>query len=274
MVEKVQTDPFIPMKWMKEHSGMQGTEYLSTDPRSIGESDGFLGWRSEHDAAIAAWLYARDEAVKHAFILNNMNVSKQICNRLLEPFLWHTALITGTEFENFFALRAHPAAEIHFADLAQKMLDAYNASEPKQLKAGQWHLPFGDQIDGNRLWETFKDHQVIGSQGFGTEYALRIATARCARISYGTFEGKDDYEADIKLHDRLLASGHLSPFEHCCKVPTEWEYDRAIRSTFYGDNNPKEVYGWFGNMHGFIPYRKLFPNENLKDPRVKHYDNK
>ena len=29
MVQMVQDDPFIPIKWMKDHKGMQGTEYFS-----------------------------------------------------------------------------------------------------------------------------------------------------------------------------------------------------------------------------------------------------
>ena len=32
MVESVQTNPFIPIAWQKDHKGMQGTEYLSEVP--------------------------------------------------------------------------------------------------------------------------------------------------------------------------------------------------------------------------------------------------
>jgi thymidylate synthase ThyX len=60
--------------------------------------------------------------------------------------MWHTVICTGSEWENFFALRANDQAEIHIQDLAFKMLEAYNASEPKQLKAGEWHIPFGDSV--------------------------------------------------------------------------------------------------------------------------------
>lgn len=51
------------------------------------------------------WLKARDKAIECATHLNNMGVTKQLCNRLLEPFMWHTVLISGTEWDNFFELR-------------------------------------------------------------------------------------------------------------------------------------------------------------------------
>lgn len=256
MLEMAKTDPFIPIRWMKEHTGMQGTEYLSFPA---------VGYCEEK------WLEARDEAVRCSeYLSNTEGVSKQICNRLLEPFLYHTVICTATEWENFFALRAHPAAEIHIADLAQKMLDVYNESEPKQLKPGEWHLPFGDNV------------LIPGTRGieYNTELALKIATARCARVSYGTFEGKNDYEADIKLHDRLAASGHFSPFEHCCRAMYDDEYryyftkqkaQRVPHSDGHHHLEATEQLGWCGNYRGFIQYRKLFDNENLKDPRVKSW---
>lgn len=62
-------------------------------------------------------------------------------------------------------------------------------------------------------------------------------------------EGKPaDYEADIKLHDRLASSGHWSPFEHCAKAMNGHQ---AINEPFSG------------NFKGFIQYRKTFANENI-----------
>ena len=68
---------------------------------------------------------------------------------------------------------------------------------------------------------------------------LKIATARAARISYTTLgdNPKIDYEADIKLHDRLLESKHASPFEHIAQCRNNstnyanfigWESYRSI----------------------------------------------
>jgi thymidylate synthase ThyX len=123
MVESVQKNPFIPSKWQKDHAGMQGTEYFSQEEVNTKN-------------LVPNWLAARDKAIGMAQVLSNLGVTKQICNRLLEPFMYHTALITATELENFFALRAHDMAEVHLQELAYKYLEACNKSEPKLLKAG------------------------------------------------------------------------------------------------------------------------------------------
>lgn len=260
MLEVVKTEPFIPIKFMKEHKGMQGTEFI-TDEDGINQATSY-------------WLKARDEAVNWAEGLSNQGITKQVCNRLLEPFLYHTAIITASEWENFFALRAHPDAEIHIQELAHKMLDAYGVSTPKVLQPGEWHVPFGEKFDIQRIidGEAFSkefDGYAFGASGdiepYIDEYKVKIATARCARVSYLNFEGKDDYEADIKLHDTLLKSGHMSPFEHCAKAMTNKQYTaHKVRGIYNGDK-----LGICGNFRGFIQYRKLIPGENKKDERVK-----
>lgn len=94
MVETIQNDPFIPIAWQKEHKGMQGNEYHT----------GEAGERFCPNN----WLRARDRAVLEANHLHdNIGVTKQLANRLLEPFMWTTMLITGPKsgWENFFKLR-------------------------------------------------------------------------------------------------------------------------------------------------------------------------
>lgn len=98
MVEAVQENPFIPIAWQKEHKGMQGSEYHVD---------------RKHENAVYEWLKARDYAVKQASMMNNDGITKQLCNRLLEPFMWTTMLITGSRegWDNFFNLRC-PQYEI------------------------------------------------------------------------------------------------------------------------------------------------------------------
>lgn len=250
MLKMVEENPFIPIRWMKDHSGMQGNEYW--DDAEVIKSLQYF------------WLSARDKAIQEANLLSDYKITKQIVNRLLEPFMWHTAIITATEWENFFALRAHDAAEIHLQDLAHKMLDAMNNSTPKQLEVGEWHIPFGDKIDWIHIQETLPQFNENRD-----ETAIKIATARCARVSYMNFEGNDDYGADIKLHDRLLASGHMSPFEHCAKAMSKGQFDNSFHR---GDNGTgPEFYssGWSGNFRGFTQYRKTLNGENKSDNRLK-----
>jgi len=231
MVAMVENEPFIPLAFQKDHSGMQGNEYLEGE---------------QLEMAKKRWLMARDSAVHMARCLNEESgVTKQLCNRVLEPFMMHTVIATGTDWANFFALRAHPAAEIHIADLAHKMLKAYNESEPRHLTTGEWHIPFGDKFDDSRLVGRTMD----SSKKELEELKVKIATARCARVSYMNFEGKDDYDADFKLHDILASQGHWSPFEHC-----------AMANNFDG---------YVGNFKGFKQYRKLFDGENKSDSRIK-----
>lgn len=247
MVKMVKENPFIPIKWMKEHKGMQGTEYFTT------ESD--ISWLKMNH------LKARDQAVERAMDASERGLTKQICNRYLEPFMWHTVIVTGTEWENFFALRAHPQAEIHIQALAHAMLDTYNATTPRQLYPGDWHIPFGDVFDITRSpLNKYKDDVEAMKIAL-----VKIATARCARVSYLNFEGKDDYEADIILHDRLLESGHMSPFEHCARAMSDDEYYS------YCDNCHALLGhdGRSGNFVGFVQYRKMLGGENKKDERVK-----
>jgi len=271
MIEKVENNPFIPIKFQKHHSGMQGTEY-------------FEG--KDHETARDLWLSSKDMALIHAKEMLDFGVTKQIINRTLEPYQWYTALFTATEWENFFALRADEPAEIHIQDLAFKMLEEYNNSEPKQLKAGEWHIPFGDNMDVEKLANIAP--LPNSSHTEFEDLKVKIATARCARVSYENFDGSDDYQKDINLHDRLASMGHWSPFEHCARAMSEKEYHQHVRtskantiSTEAPEDKDsgivestisyldKEDLGWSGNFQGFIQYRKMFNSENKTDERVK-----
>lgn len=88
---------------------------------------------------------------------------------------------------------------------------------------------------------------------------LKIATARCARLSYMTFDGEIDYEKDIKLHDQLLESNHMSPFEHCAKAMSNDEL--LLYRKIEPKVNDSDNLGWCNNFKGFIQYRYLVENE-------------
>lgn len=336
MLEVVQNNPFIPIAWQKDHKGMQGTEYISNDGGDGGDLVRIeIGWEK-----------AIQSAIEQAIWCNTHGLTKQLCNRLLEPFMWHTVIVTATEWENFFALRCPQyqntkylgkeapifrskkdylshyeeegnvdditwlernkgQSEIHMMALAEAMWDAYNESTPKELKAGEWHIPFGDDINKSLIFNIYKDGELTihtkPLAGFsGThdavekwyqEQCVKIATARCARVSYtvvGEENKSDNYENDIKLHDRLVSAGHWSPFEHCAKAMTNEEYYSFVKGEIpvqidkYGITNLEmmpfssgdpivgfkglnptngEKYGWCNNFRGFIQYRYLLENE-------------
>jgi thymidylate synthase ThyX len=240
MLDAVKTNPFIPIAWMKDHSGMQGNEFFTEE--------------GQIKALEEAYLAGRDNAVKTAESLSNLGLTKQIVNRGLEAYMWHTVILTSTELENFFALRAHEAAEIHIQKLAYLMLEEMNNTIPKLLQNGEWHIPFGDKMNETELEKLMPVVQP-DSLNWHEEHIqllkVKVAVARCARVSYTIVgeEGKpDNYGNDIKLHDRLMSMGHLSPFEHCAQAT--------------------EDTGWSGNFQGWTQYRKTLPNENRNDNRL------
>lgn len=153
-------------------------------------------------------------------------------------------------------------AEIHMQALAEAMWNAMNESTPKELKAGEWHIPFGDKIDEEKikdLKEYFSGNRgSLESDDFN--YRIKISTARCARLSYMTFDGKVDYEKDIKLYDSLLSSHHMSPFEHCALCVTTEEYNENFKG--------KEK-GWFRNFKGFKSYRQIL-EECMMEKNMKY----
>jgi hypothetical protein len=111
-VQMVEENPFTPIAWQKDHKGMQGSEYFTDEINDI-------------PALKIAWLCAKENTISTAKYLNNCfenpdgsteGLTKQLCNRLLEPFMWHTVIVTATEFSNFFKLRC-PEYTIDLDDL-------------------------------------------------------------------------------------------------------------------------------------------------------------
>lgn len=190
-IERVLANPYIP-NFKRNQKGMQPAEELS--PR-------------EQKWACAEWLDARDAAMEHCRKLDNLDVHKQWCNRLLEPFMWHTVIVTATEWENFFGLRCNPQAQDEIRIPAEMAEEAYRKNVPTER---QMHTPFFDEMDRDALADAIRDGIIEERPGM----AAAISTARCARVSYLTHDGRRDFIEDIALHDRLLQSRHMSPFEH------------------------------------------------------------
>ena len=231
LIQQVIDNPALFVHWGKNIPGMQANEELNDNDKEI---------------AKGIWLESRDLAVDQARKLLALNVHKQIVNRVLSPFIVNKIIMTGTEYENFFKLRAHPDAQPEFQNLAYKMKALYETNKPVQLKAGEWHVPFGDQLDDNQICSLINtDNLTLGEFLEAKEEIKRkIAIARCARVSYLNYQGKDDYAADVKLCDRLFGSvpRHLSPTEHVAQ---------ALDSTEF-----------VGNFKGFKQYRKFFADES------------
>lgn len=192
-VQRVLDDPAVPVSWPAEQRGMQGGEPLGVDCEARARN---------------VWLRARVSAVNDVQALVRSGLHKSVTNRLLEPFMWHTVVITSTAWKNFFGLRLGVLAQPEIRAAANAMFEAYSYSEPRPLEVGQWHLPYVRAED----WEDNRDETLI-----------KVSAARCARVSYLTQNGVRDIEKDIELYDRLTSADpmHASPLEHVA-TPASW----------------------------------------------------
>ncbi len=184
LMQQLREDPVEPVAWGRNQAGMQAREELSA---------------GESLAAAAVWHDARESALRHAEQLRALGVHKQIVNRVLEPWMWASVIVSSTTYDNFFTLRCHPDAQPEIKRLADLMRAAYEASAPAPVGAGGWHLPFIDGPDDRAM---------------PLDVQKRVSVARAARVSYLNHAGARDVDADLVLHQRLLEAGHWSPFEH------------------------------------------------------------
>lgn len=221
MQRRVKDDPFTPVYWGKNQKGMSAEQELSYD---------------ECQASRRIWLDARDAMLLASQKLLEVGVHKQITNRLLEPFLWHTVIITATQWENFFALRTHADAQPEIRHIALMMQDLYNLStKPEIMAHNAWHLPL------------VSDQKELLKEGWTPEQIRLISVGRCARVSYLTHNGTRDPIADIMLAQNLKLNGHMSPFEHVARPMKSFEMsNETLKSNFVG----------------WMQYRKSIKNEN------------
>lgn len=228
MIQRVQDDPAMPVWWGRNQSGMQAYEPLTGQ---------------ELERAKGSWLLVRDAAVFRARELNDGHAHKQIVNRILEPFMWITVIVSATAWNNFLALRQddgipggatrpedmiNPAfpAQPEIQVIAYMMREALNASHPMPGAAGTWHLPMVEEYP--KVADVPPDF-------------IKISAGRCARISYLTHDGRRDPAEDIRLHDDLVRNRHWSPLEHQAQAAP-------------GEKS--------GNFTGWWQYRKQFEGES------------
>jgi thymidylate synthase ThyX len=262
-LKKIEENPFIPEVFPINAKGMQPEKYLKS---------GDLGYNE----CKQIWLDARHNAIGSAIKLGQYNdVHKQIANRLLEPFMWHTVIVTATEWDNFFKLRCDENAQYEIRRIADLMYDEYyglksyaeQRRRPKELKVNEWHLPFISGEDEIQICNYLQSYEK--SEAF-IDLLKKISVARCARVSYLTHDGKRDIEKDLELFERLRTSGHWSPFEH---IATPYFDDAGAMFTGSVDEPESHIFNKLqdnyrymnirsGNFIGWKQYRKEFKDEN------------
>lgn len=223
VLSQVWNDPAGPIQWGSNKPGMQAGAELT-------------GWRRK--AAKAVWRLAGKAACVFAWGLMKLGLHKQVANRLLEPWQYISVVLTSTEWDNFFALRAHPKAQPEIQELAYAMTVEMKKSLPKLLKPGEWHLPY--ILDDERPM-------------YILDQLKKMSAARCARVSYLTHDKENpDSTKDIVLCDTLVCSvpAHASPVEHQATPDEAVWVDSRTREKLWAQ--PK----LHGNLRGWIQYRK------------------
>lgn len=224
MLLMARESPAGPVEWGANQKGMQARTLVTPKVQSLAET---------------AWHAARDAAIEHAARLVELGVHKQIVNRLLEPFLWHTTIVTGIDsaWANFFHLRCHPDAQPEMQRLAVITRQAYRESTAVERLH---HRPLLVSDDWAELRQALSP---VERQLDSDVRPLYVSAARCARVSYLTHEGKRSIEADLDLFNRLVTGGHWSPLEHVAKA------------------QPTHALCASGNFYGWTQLRKEFAGE-------------
>lgn len=262
LIEVIEDTPFYPCYFQMQHKGMQGNVYADY---------------SVEQKAFTAWNESLHNSIKVAKKLSK-NVTKQLVNRILEPYQYHCCLMTGTResFEHLFNQRCpeYPGgrkswkelcdldsnytmetplierlkvnkgqAEIHFMDLAEKMYDALNESIPDELPIGSYHIPF------------YKD--IISSEEvLSIDNIIAMSVALTARVSYTSISdgNKLTLERATNIFNHCLENGHWSVFGHIGQCMTDEEYENSIRQVSGQNYNTK---GWYKNFKGFKQLRGI-----------------
>jgi hypothetical protein len=232
LIEDIRRDPAMPIYWGSNKSGMQAGVELTG---------------SEKAQAEAEWIIAMNHAIKSAEFMIAAGLHKQIANRILEPWAHINVVCSGTEFENFYALRRHKDAQPEIKRLADLMWEAEQESKPKLLQPGRWHLPYITQKE--------KDEPIR----FDLNILRKVSVARCARVSYLTHDGRQtSVEEDLTLFNRLVGAQplHASPAEHQA-TPDEQTDPNELRPARWEWKYAPE----HGNFVGWRQYRKTLEGE-------------
>ncbi len=257
MIQRVLNNPALPVSWGSNQPGMQAGAELSD-----------LGV----DTAKQIWQLASEDAVKNARHLQAIGLHKQVANRLLEPFNWHTAILTTTELDNFFWQRCDKDAQPEFKALADAMQLEYYTKQPNPLKNDEWHLPFADDDETHE--------EVLKALGYDksypadmscwyeniTEYKKQLSVARCARVSYLHHDGTRALDKDLDLYGKLITGMHPSPSEHQgtpCSHVGELKYFQDYIDTYSNTDAVQVRCKYQGNFStGWHQLRKFTTNEN------------
>lgn len=283
MIEAVKNNTFCPFEFQKAHKGMQGSEY-------------FTG--QDKEDCIKLWLESAELALQQAEKMKEKGITKQIINRILEPYQYYTVLITGSKegWDNFFELRCgvYQDDTKGFEHISYKSLSEWykntkdlGADKPsfvealqKGMNKGQAEIHIMDLSE--KIYDAIQESvptqlkenewhiPMISDLEFlklSTDDQIKLSVGRAANTSYTVVgDGKElTLEHAIKIHDKCKELNHSSVFEHCARAMSDEEYKVFIKGKNIGTIAPylfdDTSKGWCNNLKGFIPYRYFIDNK-------------
>lgn len=191
--------------WMYDRDyAVASTLRLLLGDKFIQDKVGVMNWNANYTYMIVHnWRELIDDYMEH-YKADDVDeyampsIHKQNANRLLEPFMWHEALVTSTYWKNFLDLRISDGAQPEIKALAILVRAVLHGHTPSQ----SWvHLPFGDPTS------------LPVDDWTATSEALLSAASECARISYKDRSSMKNND-NSALGRKLLEQRHMSPFEH------------------------------------------------------------
>lgn len=261
MIDLVEENTATPIYWGVNQKGMQANVELSEHLQTV---------------ALEEWYKARDFAIQQARTLARLGVHKQIVNRILEPYQMMKVIMTGTNYDNFYALRLESLdkSKIHAQpeiwELARLMYEENKKTPALTLQKGEWHTPYYR----NGYWSDVH----LEEYGESLDTALKISTSCCAQVSYRLLDDSIDKALDI--YKKLTESDpiHASAFEHCA-TPIAYNINEGM----YVLNTPNRLDSWqkgithvrrdntlcSGNFEDFIQYRQLIPKHECRNFTLK-----
>ena len=245
MLSQVWNNPAMPIHWGVNQKGMQA-------------SDCFTGFTRNFLRNL--WQLCGRTVCVFVWVAMKVGLHKQVANRMLEPWQLMHVTLTTCKLANFYNLRIHADAQPEIRQLATLMRLAHHGSEPKILRAGEWHLP----------WITDEDIADVGGMAGTdkeqTELLKKMSAARCARSSYANFDGKRSIDGDLATYSKLVDSEpvHASPCEHQATP------DQQITAVVTSGNTTTMQRQWknpslHGNLTGYIQYRNTIAGHYFPD---------
>lgn len=224
----------LPIDYGKNKSGMQSSTDASIDASTVQD----------------IILSMREHVFEGTNKLSQLGCHKQLFNRYLEPFQMMKTIVTATEFENFFWLRDHEAADPTIHELARCMKECFKRSIPQTLTKGQWHLPYIYTYHTPDNTVSYHINETGRVLTLTLEEAKIVSMARCAAVSYRNTDYTLSKSKTVFL--RLIGDDrkHWSAMEHqATPIISDWQ-----EGVTHKDRNNDQ---WSGNFKGWIQLRQL-----------------